>query len=176
MTLNDINLPASVIADLYKSSLIETGENVSADPVKIPPVKRVDKIQVETGLKYLGENGKNIVLVVNNRDAVHLSDNELQFLTNMLTACKLSLADVAILNIHNQHILYKELLTELNSRIILLFDIEPGDFGLPMNFPPFQIQPFGGCSFLYAPSLKELEDDKVLKSKLWVSLRRLFNI
>ena len=29
---------------------------------------------------------------------------------------------------------------------------------------------------LYVPALKDLEEDKVQKSKLWVSLRRLFNI
>jgi hypothetical protein len=47
---------------------------------------------------------------------------------------------------------------------------------LPLNFPHYQIQPFANCSFLYTPSLSEVETDKVQKSKLWVALRRLFNI
>ncbi|MBK9568854.1 MAG: hypothetical protein IPO53_02260 [Chitinophagaceae bacterium] len=54
--------------------------------------------------------------------------------------------------------------------------MEPAAFGLPMHFPHYQIQAFAGNSFLYAPSLKELENDRVEKSKLWVCLKRLFNL
>ncbi len=175
MDLNRIQLPLSVIAYLYPDSLIETGE-ITAAPM--PVIERT--IQEDEGAatwKWLGENKKNILVIVSYRDVVHLPDRELQFLTNMLTACKLSLADVAIVNLQQQpHQIYKEIIDQFKSKIALLFDIEPAAFGLPMNFPYFQIQPFTSCSFLYAPSLKELEDDKVQKSKLWVSLRRLFNV
>ncbi len=173
MSLNDIHLPPAALADLYGSSLVETGEpstkKVTAAPDPIP-------VPAATGLRSLGDNNKSVLIVVNSSQAVHLPDDELQLLTNMLLACKMTLADVAIVNINQQAITYKELLKELKGRSALLFDVEPAGFGLPMSFPYFQIQPFAGCSFLYAPSLQELEKDKVLKSKLWVSLRRLFNI
>ena len=173
MSLNNISLPPAAIADLYSNTLIETGEiatkNSLEPEVAIP-------IAVEKGIRKLGSNNKQVLIVVNSPVDVHLPDNELDFLTNMLSACKMTIADVAIVNIHQQSYTYKELLKELNSRTALLFDIEPAGFGLPMSFPFFQIQPFAGCSFLYAPSLQSLETDKVLKSKLWVSLRRLFNI
>jgi hypothetical protein len=173
MDINHIQLPPNLIAELYTSSLVETGEiSAKATP---PVVMTADKTTV-TGWKSLGENKKNILIVVSYADAVHIPDGALQFLTNMLSACKLSLADVAIVNIHTQPATYKELLAEYKSKVGLLFDIEPSGFGLPMSFPFFQIQPFASCSFLYAPSLQELEDDKIQKSKLWVSLRRLFNI
>ena len=173
MDINHIELPAAAIADLYTSSLVDTGE-ISARPPQL--VTETEQESMAAGLRSLGENKKNILIIVDYADAVHIPDNELQFLTNMLMACKLSLADVAIVNLHQQRISYKELLSEYKSRIALLFDTEPAGFGLPMSFPFFQIQPFAGCSFLYTPSLKELEEDKILKSKLWVSLRRLFNI
>jgi hypothetical protein len=87
------------------------------------------------------------------------------------------LADVAVVNLNNQpKSSYKELVAFFKSRIVLLFAVEPASFGLPMSFPHFQIQPFAGNSFLFSPSLKELENDKVLKSKLWVCLKRLFNL
>jgi hypothetical protein len=182
MDLNTIQLPASVIADLYTSSLIDTGEIKPAD--KPVTEERAAIIPAANSLpeagptwKWLGENRKNILVVVHHNDAVYLPDNELQFLTNMLTACKLSLADVAIVNLeHQPHKQYKEITGQFNSKVALLFDTEPASFGLPMNFPFYQIQPFGNCSFLYAPSLTTLEKDKVEKSKLWVILRRLFNI
>jgi len=179
MDLNNIKLPSSVVADFYKSSLVETGEiaGKAAAPVFAveQPVISIDQPATK-GLRFLGDNKKNILVVVNSDQAVHVPDEELQFLTKLLSACKLSLADVAIVNINQQAITYKELLAALKGRSALLFDIEPSAFGLPMSFPHFQIQPFASCSFLYSPSIKELENDKLLKSKLWVSLQRLFGL
>ncbi|HEX7902800.1 MAG TPA: hypothetical protein VF487_02895 [Chitinophagaceae bacterium] len=174
MDLNHIELPNNVVADLYSSSLVETGE-IAAKP--IAEKKAVEITTPSPVWKWLGENKKNILVIVNYDNTVHLPDDELQLLTNMLMACKLSLADVAIINLQNQpHQTYKEILDQFKTRIALLFGIEPAILGLPMNFPFFQIQPFANCSFLYAPSLKELEEDKIHKSKLWVTLRRLFGI
>ena len=193
MDLNNINLPASVIADLYHESLVETGEITAKVQPQQPIAKTtkssttVDENPIATNApaeadtiptwKWLGENNKNILVMVSYDNVVHLPDQQLQFLTNILGACKLSLADVAIVNLPNQpHQQYKEIIAQFKSRVALLFDIEPASFGLPMSFPHYQIQPFASCSFLYAPSLKELEDDKVQKSKLWVCLKRLFNV
>lgn len=171
MDLNNIKLPVFVIADLYHSYLVE--ENVEM------PEDKEHIIKMEKNLKWksLGSNDKNILIIVNSDEAVYLPDNELTFLTGVLTACKLSLADVAIVNTyHYQDVNYKELTNFFASKIVLLFDIEPTAFGLPMRFPNYQIQAFCGNSFLYAPSLKQLENDRVEKSKLWVCLKRLFNI
>jgi len=168
MSLNTIQLPASAIADLYHLSLIET-----------------DEIAVKTGTtviasgddKYLGENKKNILVIVDYTAVLFLPDEELSFLTNMLTACKLSLADVVIVNMNKyKEKNYKELISNFKSRIVFLFGIEPASFGLPVSFPHFQIQPFTNATFLFTPSLKECENDALLKSKLWVCLRRIFAI
>ena len=71
---------------------------------------------------------------------------------------------------------YKELISFFKSKIVFLFDIEPIAFGLPVNFPHYQAQAFASTSFLFSPSLKKLQNDKLQKSKLWVCLRRLFNV
>ena len=174
MDLNHIKLPASVVEELYHSSLIESDET----PVTQTKAAIIESEPSEnSGWKWLGENRKNVLIIVSYSDAVHLPDNELTFLTGILGACKLSMADVAVLNLNNHpEASYKELVAFFKSKIVLLFAVEPASFGLPMSFPHFQIQPFAGNSFLFSPSLKELENDKVLKSKLWVCLKRLFNI
>jgi hypothetical protein len=179
MDLNHIKLPASVIADLYHTSLIETNEvkkeiqaEVFPSEAPISPVG-----QNHNGLKWLGENRKNILILGNYKNAIHLPDDEFNFLTGILGACKLNIADVAILNVNNHpEMSYKELINQLKSKIIFLFGVEPTKLGLPMSFPHFRVQPFANCSFLFSPTLKELENDKVLKSKLWVCLKRLFNL
>jgi hypothetical protein len=125
----------------------------------------------------LGENRKNILIVVNHNNVVYLPDDELNFLTGILGACKLSIGDVAIVNLNNHSgASYKELINYFKSKNIFLFGVEPATFGLPMSFPHFQLQSFGNNSFLFSPVLKDLENDKLLKSKLWVCLKRVFGI
>ncbi len=173
MGLNDITLPPALVADLYKNSLIETGEKNAIDQ---PAVVAKAKAE-EAEWKHLGNNRKNILVIVNSDNAVHLPDDELELLTSMLTACKLSLDDVAIINLYNySEASYKKLIDFFRSKIVLLFGIEPAAFGLPINFPHFQLQAFANNTFLYSPSLKDLGNDKVIKSKLWVCLKRLFNL
>jgi hypothetical protein len=174
MDLNHIELPLSVVADLYHSSLIETGEA----PVKFQPEAIItEKKTIATSWKWLGENRKNILIIVNYPDVVHLPDDELIFFTGILGACKLSIGDVAIVNLNNHHgTSYKELINHFKSKTLFLFGVDPDVFGLPMSFPHFQVQEFASRSFLFIPTLKELEDDKILKSKLWVCLRRIFGI
>src|SRR5882724_10092740 len=98
MNLNHIQLPASVVANLYRNSLIQTEESTLITDnyaLKKTPAGKADQ------WKYLGDNKKNILVVVDYRDAGFLPDEELSFLTSMLSACKLSLADVAIVNRSN---------------------------------------------------------------------------
>ena len=177
MDLNNIELPASLIVDLYHTSLFNTNEfSVEKNLDKETP-KHIDKVETTAPFKWLGDNKKNILVIVNNKEVVYLPDNELTFFTGILSACKLTVADVAILNFNiHPEVSYKELTAFFKSKIVFLFDVEPAAFGLPMNFPHYQIQAFAGNSFLYSPSFKDLENDKVQKSKLWICLKRLFNL
>lgn len=191
MDLDHIPLNAEMLAGLYGNVLVDLNGPANSStvqpPVTIPPAAAekvpvkapaaLQQEQPEQAFRWLGEHHKQVLVVVDHTDAVHLPDAELSFLTGILGACKLSLADVAVVNRQQGGGLdHKQIAQQLKSRITLLFGIEPDAFGLPMSFPAFQIQPFNQVSYLYAPSLTEIESDKVLKSKLWVSLRRLFNI
>ncbi len=177
MSINHIELPASVVVDLYHLSLIDSGKPIANENIAEEVLQSAAETINSYAWKSLGSNLKNILIIVKTEDAVHLPDNELTFLTGILGACKLSLADVAIVNLNNHpEASYKELTSFFKSKIVLLFDMEPASFGLPMSFPHYQIQAFAGNSFLYSPSFKNLENDKVEKSKLWVCLKRLFNL
>ena len=177
MGLNNIELTPSSLVALFGTVLIESeaGEINSFTPApktesKAPEIN-------EPALKHLGNNQKQILIVVNYSDCPILPDPALSLLTNMLNACKLSLADVAIINFHNYRTnSSKEILAKFKSRQILLFGIEPADFGLPVNFPLFQIQALAGATFLYSNSLDEIATDKLAKSKLWVSLQHIFKV
>ena len=181
MSLNDLHLSPAVLSRLYPATLINTAKTdiVQADSIAkdLPKTKIESEKQTKPAWKFLGDNQQKILIVVNYKDAVHLPDEELSFLTNMLAACKLSLGDVAIVNRHNyEGIFCKEILTHFQSKIVFLFGVEPAEFGLPVSFPYFQVQSVAKCTFLYTPALEERHTEVLLKSKLWVSLRSIFGI
>jgi len=179
MGLNDLQLSPNVLSALYPSSLINLDSDIVQQPKSAKPLpeKTVEPMPSEPNLKYLGNNQNNILVVVSYNEAVHLPDEELNFLTNMLTACKLNLGDVVIINKNNlKEESYKDLLARFKSRIVFLFGVEPFAFGLPVSFPHYQVQTVTNCTFLYTPSLEEQRTDPLLKSKLWVSLRNIFGI
>lgn len=181
MGLNDLQLSPEIIARLYPSSLIASESSDLVETSKQGDIATVIETKAEpspeAAFKSLGNNHKNILIVVNYPELVHLPDEELSFLTNMLAACKLSLDDVAIINQNNyKDTAYKDLLAHFQSKTVFLFEIDPLAFGLPVSFPHFQVQNVAGCIFLFAPSLEENRTDKLVKSKLWVCLRSIFGI
>jgi hypothetical protein len=69
---------------------------------------------------------------------------------------------------------------QLQPKIILLFGVEPSAIRLPINFPAFRPQDFDGCTYLSTPGLDQLvpntDESKLLKSKLWVCLKTIFDV
>jgi hypothetical protein len=160
MSLNQIQLNNQLLAGLYSSVLIETNATI---------------MPTQTHVKYLGKNEKCILVLISNESLPFLPDNELNFFTSVLSACKLSLADVAIVNVHSLN--NPETITEtIECRNVLLFGVEPLSIGLPIHFPYFQLQQFNKRTYLSAPPLSEVEADKAVKLNLWNSLKKLFSI
>jgi len=179
MSLNNIQLNPSLLADMYRTSLVETNQNLRSNEKKYAPaaIETVAKDTKAANWKYLGEYKKNILIVVRYNGVPYLPDEQLNFLTSVLSACKLNLADVAIFNIANSpSALYKELQEKFKSNFTILLGLTPEEFEMPLSFPEFQVQSFNNCTFLYAPVLEMLETDKVLKSKLWTCLKKMFGV
>ena len=172
MSLNTIKFNTSDIALLFKNSLIE----VSPVNEIVPPVSsRVEPIS--TDWKFLGENKKKTIIVVNYDSAEIIPDKRLAFLTKLLAACNLNLADVAILNFHNYKSSdFDNILAHFKPKVVILFDTDPGEFGMPMVFPQFQVQGYKDAVFVSSPSLEIIEPDKTLKGSLWVCLKKIFNL
>ena len=131
-------------------------------------------------IKFLGGNKKRIAFIVNCKTDVYLPDNHLDWLGKMLDACKLNLGDVAIANIANNKFTIANIKEELQSTNVILLGTEPFAIQLPLNFPHFNLQSYDNMTFLYTPSPDQLNQStneaKLLKSKLWVCLQKLFKL
>lgn len=161
MSLNNLHLHPQLLAGLYSDVLMET------DAGAVAPLT----------IKALGGNKKNILIVVFNENHSALPDETLQFLITVLKACQLTLADVAIIATDQKTELdYKTYTSYFESRQVLLFNLAPVDFGLPIHFPEFQIQPFDNRTYLWAPPLTLIEKDVETKKRLWMALKKLFSL
>ena len=132
---------------------------------------------MEKGIPFSGGNEKSILVLTNSADAPVLPEAEETFLISILAACKLSLADVALVNGNSlADKTYQAVVEHFNSRAVVLFDVPAPAFGLPMHFPHFQVQAFDGRQYLFAPGLAEIQANKTFKADLWQALKKLFSI
>jgi len=177
MELNDICLTPLLLVEFYRNSLVELAE-IPVGQYKVDNEGDSSRDNADAGKwHFVGDFAKNILLIVRYEGVSALTDHQMHFLSSLLAACKLSLRDVAILNIATVaqgH--YKNVQDRFKSSVTILFGVTPKEFEMPLDFPEFQVQAFDGCRFLHAGTLENLERDKVLKSKLWVSLRRIFDL
>ncbi|OYY17054.1 MAG: hypothetical protein B7Y69_11125, partial [Sphingobacteriia bacterium 35-40-8] len=150
-------------------------------PAAIPTKTAVVNTAPETPKQwFLGNNGKHITVMVKEDTVPYINDKHLQFLSNVLSACKLNLDDIALVNYKNYPLGFEDLKTKSNPKIVLAFDLSPKDLKLPFTIPVYQVQDYAQCKFLFAPSLSKMEGDtvesKAEKTKLWMSLKTLFGL
>lgn len=134
--------------------------------------------QVEAA--YLGDNKKKITVLHSEPDAAFLTDDQFKLISGILTACKLSMADIALVNLAHQKMHFQEIKQQLHPQFLILFDISPASIELPFTIPPYQIQDYNNCKMLVAGSLQYMttENEEVKKEKilLWNALRKMFSI
>jgi hypothetical protein len=171
MNFTNLQLPDFLLADLYKTVLVELEGEVS---------EQKKGTTLMTKQWFLGENKKHIVILIKDEEAVYLRDEWLKFLTTILSACKLNLGDVAIINYLKKSFSYEELVENLTPEFLLLFDVTAKEIQLPFSVPFYQVQQYDNRTFLIAPSLDKMlgdsQESKIEKSKLWLSLKKIFHI
>jgi hypothetical protein len=183
--MNDekILLPDFLIAELYKDALVDLGVfSLHNDSTR----EKENQLKMESSLpdagkiRFLGENRKKLTIIATDVDAIFLKEDDLAFLINILKACHLTLADIAIINMATHDLHYDQIKQQLDPLNILLFDVEPSSIRLPFLVPVFQLQKFDNRTIMVAPPLTALNkpnaEGKLLKTKLWLSLKQMFNI
>lgn len=166
MSLDNIQLPSITIQQLFKHSLVAGAVSQKSAPKT-----------ASSSIATLGNNKKNILILVSNDETLYLPDEQLNFLLGILSACSLTMDDVAILNINkNPPVTHKSLTETLNPGKIILFEVTPDQIELPLGFPQYQVQKFSNQTYLSAPSLVTIQNDKPQKALLWNCLKQIFGL
>lgn len=161
MGINHIRLSEELIAVLYPDTLV--AEN---DP--------------DPGYPFLGKNLLSICFLVSYPNDEFIPDEQLVFLQKILTACKLSLNDIALINTKRTPVELLVLKTRFQPRIIFFWGTEPAITGSKLNFPDMTISTWENIRILPVIQAELLSRDTPrgleLKKNLWISLKKLFNL
>ncbi len=167
MGLDNILLIGFLRQAFFKNSLVVLEET-------IPKVV----LNQDGQIGFLGGNKKKIIFLVNDVQNKYLDDIQMTFLSDLLSACQLTMADIALVNFsQNNDKTYHLLDEQLGAKKkILMFGVTPQQLDLPFGIPFFQIQNFNEQSYLVCPSLQQIQQDQMLKKQLWDSLQKIFTI
>jgi hypothetical protein len=175
--MDDVQPVAKILPTVQKNA-----ENASEPPNLTiePPTEVPAKPSHQPQQFFLGDNRKYICIMVKDAGAVYLNETSLNFLSTILGACKLNLGDVAIINYHNAPQQFNGLKEKLGAQYLILFDVSPTEINLPFSIPFYQVQSYNNSQILVAPALEAMQGSdqqaKLEKSKLWLSLKKMFGI
>ena len=192
-----IILPAAALVSLYKDTLvlpekeiksaekeaIEIVEAIGKEAIASTPTKEVVNEQKSTPsqpIKFLGDHLKKIVVLVNDDSAVYLNEVDLGLLSSILVACKLTLADIALVNLASQPFGLHDIMETLPSKYVLVFALS--GTALKIKLPAILYKPIelGETQLLFSASLQSMQgteqNAKMEKSKLWNALKLLFKL
>jgi hypothetical protein len=166
MSLDNFQIPTTLLPELYKDSLI-----VLDDKQSIPEKLKEKKVH------FLGDNLKNILILVNNVEILHLNDDDLRFLTGILTACKLTFSDVVIFNTaSNLDYIYQQTIDHFKPKLILALGTINQKFNLPDYSDKYQPIQYQNIQLVFGSSLTEISKDVNEKKALWNCLKQIFGI
>ena len=190
----------SVLVSLYKDTLV-LPEMAKKKPEIIPnpldaQIKTLDThapaaVQIETEknhtpisdlgeIKYLGEHLKQVTIIVKDELAVYLNENDLTLLSSILSACKLTLADIALINVAQQKLSLHEILNVLPSKLVMIFDVSSTTLKIKLPTTLYKSIQLGDTYLLFSNSLSLMQGGdqsaKLEKGKLWAILKSLFQL
>jgi hypothetical protein len=156
MGIDQIRLSAELIKTLYPETLV--GGNAF----------------------FLGKNLKRIIFLVYCPEFDFLPEGQIVFLNKLLSACKLSLDDIAVINTAHIPITLDDLRQQLQPTTIFLWGVRPGLLSLSTDLPDFAISTIDGISVIQVPTPDILIGNdsagQDLKQRLWTCLKKLFSL
>lgn len=185
MELNQIKLSPELLQALYGRTLVlpETDISDKPEPIKQPVIAQ-QEAQIPQ-IPFLGGNKQAFLVLVHYPDLPFLPDESYAFLGNVLKACQLNAADIAIVNSAKQSHSLNNLSAQLTPRIILAFSetARPVEWPALKLFTPTRYKPLSGTDdiqLLELPALEILNQPgdaaKPLKKQLWESLKTILGI
>ncbi len=148
----------------YNNKIEET-----TDPVILKIQTKTDVVKQD--YKYLGENNKYVLIIVNESNFDFLNKKDLAFLTKILSAKKLDISDVAIVNLAKySHLDFKDLKLFFGFSKLITFGINPKILNVEGSVPNKKFM-FKDVAILGTWDLFKLDEDVKKKTIFWNELK-----
>ena len=177
MGIDNIQLSSELITALYPETLVDVYDSGKSGimPEAVLPGK--SPVQV---YPHLGKNLRSIVFLVDYPDHEFVPENQLAFLHKILGACKCSLDDIALINTSSLPVQWDELILRFHPQIIFLWGAAPAIAGKLPAFQDLTVSLVDGISIVPVLQANTMNTDNKegleLKQRLWVCLKKLFNL
>lgn len=175
------NLTATAAAAM-ETQMITRDAKVTTTTVQIETDKDNNPIPINDSrqFKYLGEHLKQVTIIVKDELAVYLNENDLTLLSSILSACKLTLADIALINVAQQKLSLHEILNVLPSKLVMIFDVSSTTLKIKLPTTLYKSIQLGDTYLLFSNALSLMQGGeqsaKLEKGKLWAILKQLFQL
>ena len=185
MSTDKTILSSSVLVDLYKDSLVVVEdiplENKATIEQTIETKKEeIKEVKWEGPIKSLGEHNKKITVIVNDPNSVHLNEMDFILLTSILNACRLTIADIALINIGKQPVGLHQILQEYPSTLLISFAVDATQLKVKLPSTLYKVTQLGETHILFSNALSTMQgtgvEAKQEKAKLWTVLKKIFEL
>lgn len=165
MGFETIQLTGQQIEELYSSHLVITEKTGTQKP---------ETTAKPTGTGVTGKNKKQFVWVVKEADYPFLSDEDFQFLSEVVSACKMNMDDIALVNIAQNNMDFEQTITELQPKILIVSFLDRN--WIPVNKEVYTLQQEENFQLYVTEELQVMRNDKVKKTKLWLALKQMLGL
>lgn len=177
MGIDHLELSSEIIAALYPESLV-MANSVTSD--HLSGKRQAPASELSGPYHSSGGNRRSISFLTGYGESGFMAENQFIFLGKILAACKCSMEDISLVNTAEQPVRLDLLKTQLHPKIIFLWGIPPATVGLDPALPHFSIFSVDGMSVIPVPSPDLMSGDSAegtaLKQRLWVCLKKIFNL
>lgn len=163
MSIENIQLTKEQLEEFYSSHLVITDASRNIN---------TDSKEKEHSKGITGKNHKHFVWVVNEPDYPFLSDEDFKFMSEVITACKMNMDDIALVNLAKSNLDFTELKERLQPKFIILSALAQNW----LEADSYSLQQQEGFQFYISEDLNVLRDDKAKKSKLWLALKQMLGL
>jgi len=166
------SLPVSASA-LAVEQPIAPQPTLAPQEVVLQPVAPAQPAVPQTVYKFLGNNKRNILILVNDAGNEVSDEKGRELLRKIVKSVNLTAADFALLNYAGyQNANFEQLKQHFSCVFVFAFGVSPEDLGLN-DHPQNKVVTIGSVKLIFSAELRKLEEDMEAKKTLWGSLKQM---
>lgn len=186
-----------VKSDVVVETIADTAKNTYADAPEVPvlvqesavvyqadpaispvipalnPLPNANPVKKEITFKFLGNNKRNILILVNDAENEVSDEKGRELLRKIVKSVNLTAGDFALLNYSGYtQVTFEQLQACFSSVLVFAFGVSPADLGMK-PCAENSIVNDGTVRLIFSSELRKLDADPVSKKVLWASLQQL---